>query len=216
MKNPFRKTQLIADWLDDREASSDARRLRQRFAPLVAAAEKKKDWTERDRVLSDWGTERDLVLDPVYARKGERLAARARKYGIKVPPYPTHYTEESDDWDLSNVYGFWLPTAELVEKLQREIRDEQRAYYEEFRKWATLGFALLGFALAFYSVTQKRSQPDPCQRNYYRADSGECVFALQKVAQPSSSVAASPTLSSGVPKVQATDNAAHKNQPASH
>ena len=59
----------------------------------------------------------------------------------------------------------------------------RRASYDEFRKWATLTFAVVGSVLAFISVLSKQKQPDPCPRDYYRSDSGECVFALQKSSQ---------------------------------
>jgi hypothetical protein len=179
-----RKIQFIADWIDDQAATWQARKLRERYAPLVAKAETDKDWNERDRLLSEWGFESDSVLDPVYARKGERLAAKARRYGISVPPQPRNQDERDEDWRLSRVYGFWLPSTQLEQKLRREIKIEQRASYDEFRKWATLSFAIAGFLLAFYSLRTTK-QPEPCSRNYYRSDSGECIFALQKAAQPS-------------------------------
>jgi hypothetical protein len=141
----------------------------------VAKAEKDKDWGARDGLLSEWSLESNLVLDPVYERKGERLTAKARKYGITVSPKPSN-DEETEDWRLSRAYGFWLPSAQLEQKLRHEIKIEQRASYDEFRKWATLSFAVAGFLLAFYSVREAK-HPDPCQRNYYRSDSGECVFA---------------------------------------
>jgi len=82
----------------------------------------------------------DLALHPVYERQAERLTAKARKYGITVPQQPTRYDEDSDDWYLSHVFGFWLPSRELEQRLRREIRDERRASYEEFLKRATLLF----------------------------------------------------------------------------
>jgi hypothetical protein len=178
-----RRIQFMADWIDDQAATWQARKLRERYAPLVAKAETDKDWNERDRLLSEWGYESDSVLDPVYARKGERLAAKARRCGISVPSQPRTQDERDEDWRLSRVYGCWLPSAQLDQKLRREINIEQRASYNEFRKWATLSFAIAGFLLAFYSLRVAK-QSEPCPRNYYRSDSGECIFALQKPAQP--------------------------------
>jgi len=184
LRKQVRRSQFVADWIDDREATRRAANLRDRYAPLVAKAENDKDWNEREKVLSDWAFDSDSVLDPVYARKGERLTAKARKYGITVPPQPRNTDEQSEDWRLSRVYGFWLSTAQLEQKLRNEIKIEQRSSHDEFRKWATLSFAIAGFLLAFYSL-RTRKQPDPCQRNYYRSDSGECVFAMQKSPQTS-------------------------------
>jgi len=179
-----RRLRLVSDWIDDHAATGQAHKLRESYAPLVAKAEKAEDWGERDRLLSEWRFESDSVLDPVYQRKGERLTARARRHGIIVPSQPRSPDEQSEDWCLSRVYGFWLPSAQLEQKLRREIKIEQRVNYDEFRKWATLSFAVAGFLLAFYAVRATK-RPDPCARNYYRSDSGECIFALQKSPQPS-------------------------------
>ena len=180
MNNPLRKIQQIADWLDGREATRKLRQLREEYSPLVEEAKKKSDWNERDRLLFEWEHEDESISHPVYARQHEKLTAEARKYGISVPRRPTSWDEESDDWRMSQVYGFWLLRGETEERLRREIRVEKRASYDEFRKWATLGFALLGFTLGLASILVKQKQPDPCPRNYYRSDSGACVYALSK------------------------------------
>lgn len=180
MKNPLRKLGRISDWLDDRKASHDDRKLREEYGLRVTEAEKNNNWEERDRLLSEWEFESDSVLHPVYARKAEKLTAEARKFGITVPSQPSHYSEKSEDWYLSNVCGFWLLKPGTEHRLRREIRDEQRASYDEFRKWATVGFAFLAFVLGLMSLLVKQKQPDPCPRNYYRSNSGECIFALGK------------------------------------
>ena len=169
----------ISDRLDDWKANRQVRSYRKFYAPKIAEAEKAKNWVERDSLLGEWQLESDLILDPVYARKADRLTAKARNYGITVPRKPLRYDEESDDWELSNVTGDWLLTRGLEERLRRDIKVERRASYDEFRKWTTLIFALLGFALGFYSLRIRQKQPDPCPRNYYRSDSGDCVFVLQ-------------------------------------
>jgi hypothetical protein len=70
-------------------------------------------------------------------------------------------------------------TDEYERKLRLEIQERRRENNDEFRKWATLFFAVIGAILASISVLSKQRQPDPCPRNYYRSDSGLCVFALQ-------------------------------------
>jgi hypothetical protein len=184
MKNPYRQIRWVADWMDDRKAEQGDRKLRQFYAAKVAEAEKTKDWKKRDEILSEWQFESQLVLDPVYGRKAERLTAKARRYGITVPSKPASYDGQDDDWYPSNVTGEWLLTKTTEERLRREVKAERRASYEEFRKWATLVFAIAGFTLAFYSIRTKNKQPDPCPRNYYRSDLGQCVFALEKTAPP--------------------------------
>src|SRR6266849_2038929 len=102
----LRRIRLVADWLDDRQATRDIRRLRGRYAPLVAEDEKQKNWDERDRLLAEQSLESTFILHPVYARKGERLTEKARRYGITVPSEPSNYTDDSEDWYLSSAYGF--------------------------------------------------------------------------------------------------------------
>jgi hypothetical protein len=159
--------------------------LREFYAPEVAKAERERNAEQRESLLSQWSFERDTVVDPVYARKAERLTATARGYGITVPSHPSSYQTESDDWEFSNTCGEWLLSRELEDRLRREIKSERRAKYDEFRKWTTLLFALLGFALGLASVLVRQKTPDPCPSNYYRSDTGECIFALPRhSAQP--------------------------------
>jgi len=186
----IRRIIAVADWLDDRTANREISALRQRYAPKVAELEKrraatdeekKRNWEELQATLAEWHDMRDLVLDPVYGRKADRLTAKARKYGISVPDRKDPSSEAGDEnWDRSRLTGDWMLTNEYEQTLRGQIRDEQRASYDEFRKWATLVFAIVGSLLAFISIRTKQKQPDPCPRNYYRNDSGECVFALQK------------------------------------
>jgi len=94
----------------------------------------------------------------------------------------------------------WVLSDEAEVRLKREISTEQRQKNDEFRKWATLFFAIVGSVLAFVSVLSKHKQPDPCQNNYYRSDSGECVFALQKSVKPQSQQQNAPQTLSASPK----------------
>jgi hypothetical protein len=91
MKKPLRTIQVLADWFDDYTAKRQDRMLRHFYAPKVA--EKAKDWDPYQQLLSEWNFESDTVLHPVYARKAERLAGKARKYGISVPRRPSSYSE---------------------------------------------------------------------------------------------------------------------------
>src|SRR5262249_27637084 len=105
-----RRIQAVADALDDHAATRQVDKLRQKYAPLVAKAEQDQDWNKQQELLSEWNFDSDSVLDPVYERKGERLGAKARKYGITVPPKPRDNDERSDDWRLSRIFGFWMPS----------------------------------------------------------------------------------------------------------
>jgi hypothetical protein len=91
-------------------------------------------------------------------------------------------SKQSLDWYQSNT-GNWILRTDAEARLRREIRDQKRASYDEFRKWTTLFLATLGFVLGFTSFFIKQKQPDPCPRNYYRNDAGACIFALAPKTQ---------------------------------
>jgi hypothetical protein len=79
--------------------------------------------------------------------------------------------------------GGWILRKDAEARLRREIRDQKRASYDEFRKWVTFIFGLLAFILALVSLLIKTKQPDPCPHNYYRNDAGACIFALAPKGQ---------------------------------
>jgi hypothetical protein len=173
-----RKLQFIADWVDLRDAKREHQKLNERYRKGLEAAATPSD---RDAIQGQYRAEYDLIWDPIYIRETDELIARARKYGVQVPPLPTDYAADNN-WYLSHATGVWIFTSEEEERLRREIRDEKRQSDDEFRKWATLGISIAAFILALVSLTAKQKQPDPCPKNYYRSDSNECVFAPQKAS----------------------------------
>jgi hypothetical protein len=187
----IRRIKWIADRLDLRHAKSESKKLNARLkVGLDAAKARNATKNELDDIQGQASVEYEFIWHPIYARDSERLVARARKYWVRVPPLPRSYTEDDDNWYLSHATGDWYLSNEAEEQLKRDIRDAKRVSYDELRKWATLFFAIAGSVLAFVSVASKQKQPDPCPKNYYRSDSGECAFALQKTtttqqAQPS-------------------------------
>ena len=66
----------VADWLDDQKATRDVRKLQEKYAPLTAEAEKQKNLDERDRLLSEWSIESDLVLHPSMDAKASASPRR--------------------------------------------------------------------------------------------------------------------------------------------
>jgi hypothetical protein len=126
MKNPLQYCRWTSEWLENRKAAHAISKLNDQFSVLVAEAEKKRAWDERDRLLYDWHFEADFTLDPMFDRRAN----------------------------------------------------------DEFRKWTTVGFAIVGLIYGFLSYRTKQKAPDPCQRNYYRSDSGECIFAFSKGTSP--------------------------------
>jgi hypothetical protein len=95
--------------------------------------------------------------------------------------------------------GGWILRKDAEDRLRREIRDQRRASYDEFRKWVTFTFGLLAFILALVSLLIKTKQPDPCPRNYYRNDAGACVFALAPKTQAAPSETPLPEKHSDIP-----------------
>jgi len=175
----MRKLQFVADWLDLREAQREDRKLRAWYE-----AEAKK-WNEPPYedggLLSAEFTRRyDEIWDPVSVRRSQKLIALAQKYGVRIPPSPTD-PDFQTKWVSSPHLGTYYLSYEEENRLKREITVEKRQRDDELRKWATLLISVLAFILALVSLTRK---PDPCPTNYYRSDSGACVFALQK-ATPS-------------------------------
>lgn len=149
-----------------------------KLAKLAGAAQKAKDHVKVANLETEWSYERDSIIDPTNAAASERLIARAKRYGIKVPPYPHSHSDDSDEWERSRTTSDWILSNEAERNLRLAIREEQRGRYDEFRKWGTFTLALAGFLLGFLALYVKQKQPDPCARNYYRNDAGACVFAL--------------------------------------
>lgn len=176
----LRKVQFVADWLDFRAAKRDSRKLSARYRKELEEAKKRNaDQEEFAGISGQYQCEAEQIWRPIDVQQTNRLIARARKYAIRVPSRPRKYDEDNDDWILSSTNGEWFLSDEAEERIKREIRIERRQSYDEFRKWATVGFAFLAFLLGITSLLKKDKQPDPCPKNYYRNDSGECVFALR-------------------------------------
>ena len=174
-----RRLQFIADWLDLRQAKRASQELDARHKRgLEEAKARNAPPHERDGIQSQYHDESEIIWNPIRARISQKLIARARKYWLQVPDQPINL-EDNENWWLSHVTGDWILTHAAQEKLSREIRDAERQKYDELRKWTAVIVSVAAFILAVMSLARK---PDPCPRNYYRSDSGECVFALQKAS----------------------------------
>jgi hypothetical protein len=165
-------------WLIHRSDERELRVLKEKFYPLMEVARKVKDEKEEASRYSEYAYERDMVLHPTYGLVATMLEKKARKLGIRVPDKRTGNEEKDEEnWEQSHYTGDWMLTPEAERKLRNEIRGEERAQADESRKWLTLFFVLLGTLFAFMSYRTKQKQPDLCPINYYRNDSGACVFA---------------------------------------
>jgi hypothetical protein len=165
----------LHEWLERRQDTRLLDKLEAEYGPKVDAANKAKDWDKAAELDSEWGTERDLILHPTYALTADRLTAKARKYGIRIPDKKDG--PDAEDWERSNVTGDWMLAPEAERLLRIEITQAARGKNDEWRKWLTLFFAVIGTILAAWSVFSKQKQPDACPQNYYRNESGACVFA---------------------------------------
>jgi hypothetical protein len=179
-------------WLIRRGDERRLRVLKDEYHPLIEAAKATKDAKKEGSIVSDYLNGRGLILHPTYGMQAEFLERKARKLGIRVPDKQTGHEEEDEDWEQSNITGDWMLTPEAERKLRNEIRQAERANADEWRKWVTLIFAVVGTIFAFMSLRAKQKQLDPCPVNYYRNDSGSCVFAHP--ATPNAVPQTAPTL----------------------
>ncbi len=186
----WRSIPVIGDWVLWFSTKRALREVEKQHDPAIKAAEKSKKEDEIGFAYASFFTARDEALEPLRRRNSAKAMMKAAKLGIPVP----RYTQGSEDWNQSMTDGQIFLTDDAHNKLRREIREEQRSNYEEFRKWATLAFALAGFGLGLASWLVKQKQPDPCARNYYRNDAGACVFALTPPPQVKSVQTNSPNI----------------------
>jgi len=150
----------------------------------IAAREKTlTDNYEIQALHSEYFDEHDQIWGPIEAYQSDRLVERARRMEIDIPRQPTSY-ENDENWDCTT-YGGRCLTDVAKRKIKNEIKEIRRQEYEEFRKWATLLVAGASISVSLLALLWKTKAPDPCPRNYYRSDSGECVFALKSTPTPS-------------------------------
>jgi hypothetical protein len=173
------KVPVLNDWLMRREYVRDMKALHKRFDPLIGKARKAKDSKALNDLDSEYYGEYVCIRDPYTEWQSDQIVRKARKFWIDIAPYPAQDADDDETWQRNTTSYEWVLTHAASQRIRKDIRDEQRAANDEKRKWATLFFAIVGSALATWSLLIKTKQPDPCQRNYYRNDSGACVFAFQ-------------------------------------
>jgi len=174
MNRQLHKIPVFGDWLLNWSVQRQLKRIKNKYVPLIQEAERVEDVQRQAELTAEWAVERESILDPIYVQNSADLVAQALKYGISAPPQE----QGSRHYRKSGITGEFILRELAQRRLRREIRNEERARNDEFRKWATVTFALLAFALGLASLIVKTKQPDPCPRNYYRDDAGACIFAL--------------------------------------
>lgn len=172
-----RRLQFVRDWLDLRRAKLEDQKLQARYAADLS--KRSGNQSDREHIWSQYRPEYHLIWDPIYVRQTNKLLARAHEHGVRVPPLPRDGLGD-DNWEWSSAGMGWFLRGDAEDRLKREIRLGMRQDEDEFRRRATLFLSLAAFVLALVSLLKKEKQSDPCPRNYYRNDAGECVFALQK------------------------------------
>jgi hypothetical protein len=178
----------LGDWLINWSVQRELKRIKNKYLPLIKEAERAENVQLQAELTAQWAVERESVLDSIYVQNSADLIAQALKYGISAPPQEP----DSKHYRKSGITGELILRQLAQRRLRREVRNEQRARNDEFRKWATVTFALLAFALGLVSLIVKTKQPDPCPRNYYRDDTGACIFALAPKSQVAPSQTALP------------------------
>jgi|SRR6266404_4241100 len=156
----WRSIPVIGDWVLWFSTKRALRKLQSEWDPRIEAAEKSKKEDDIGFAYSAFFTERDEILEPLRRRNSAKAVMKASKLGISVPRYTGR---ASKDWQQSMTDGGLFLNDDAYKRLRREIREEQRSNYDEFRKWATALLALAGFILGLASLLVKQKQPDPCR-----------------------------------------------------
>jgi hypothetical protein len=184
-------------WARRREATREMELLKAKYDPLIKeanAAYEANNTVDTLKHLSEiqgeFFREKNEIRDATYALQDDILQRQARKLGIRIPNRPPKEQDSDENWMVMS--GFWMLKGEAERKLRTEIREEQRARAEEWRKWTTLFFVIVGTVFAFLSYRTKQKQPDPCPVNYYRNDLGACVFALPAPVGPKATPQSAP------------------------
>ncbi len=203
-------------WSKRRSDLREIEHLNAEYAPLIeeakaayAANNSVDDLSRQYAIEGELDLKKNKIRDITYALQDDILKRKARKLGIRIPSKPPKGKDSDENWMVLS--GYWMLTGEAERQLRKEIREEQRAREEEWRKWVTLFLVVIGTVFAFLSYRTKVKQPDSCAVNYYRNDLGACVFGLtspvvsgptpQSVSpQPKPTEQVSPSRKAGSPK----------------
>jgi len=112
------------------KAQRERRKLEEQFSGLIGEAEKKKDYEERDGLVSELLMERDLIEDRINRIETDRVQKEAEKFGIPVPSL-----SDKESWDEdSQSHTIFLNVSTRL-RLRQEIRKERRARWEDTTIW---------------------------------------------------------------------------------
>jgi hypothetical protein len=206
IRRQLEKRRLFKGWFIERDFRRNMKKLDAEYDPLIAKAKADKDFDEVLGLQHSYSEQWEDISEPSYDWESAELRRRAHKHLVNIPDYneepafwqETKYSNPPDHPDYEMSY-------KGKEKLKRNVRDAERAANDEYRKWATLLFALAATGLSVWSLLIKTKQ-DSCQKNYYRNDAGACVFALKAektIEVPAfSPVVIPPTIPQTAPPVQ--------------
>jgi hypothetical protein len=185
IRKHLEKYRFFKGWFIRQDFRRHMKELDAEYNPLIAKAKEDKDFDEVVGLQHSYSENWEDISEDLYDWEEAELRRRAHKHLVHIPDY----TEEPAFWQETKYsnppdHPDWEMSYKGKERLKRDVRDAERDANDEYRKWLTLGFALLGAVLAIWSLHIKSIQPDPCQKNYYRNDAGECVFALKPEPGP--------------------------------
>ncbi len=98
----------------------------------------------RERKLSGYFAERDLVAEELEELRTQQLLRKAHRFDVLIPDMPYQSDREEDDnWVRGSATGRWLLKGAGRRLIQKQIRDERKSRFEERTRWLALLISLL-------------------------------------------------------------------------
>ncbi|MBI4464282.1 MAG: hypothetical protein HY647_06215 [Acidobacteria bacterium] len=140
-------------WWAERRARKEARKIREKYKPLLEAARKEGN-DKYERILNDFHFEQDLNDEPEQIRT-TNLIKQAKKFGIPIPSMPTSYDladwDDNETWEL-NQTNYPVLTDKAEQALAREIKREKDEQDQRWMRWVTLITGLIGTLMGLISL----------------------------------------------------------------
>jgi len=149
-------------WRAEWRAARAHKRIRDKYDPLIEAAQKEKNERDYHSAVSEMMFELDLNDEPELIRT-ERLLRRARRLGIPVPPKPAFDSPERDNdqnWVFNQSNGNWFLSDAKELELRQQVRKEEADSFDHRWRYVTrvivpisgLIIGILGMIMGFLSL----------------------------------------------------------------